>query len=115
MKVRLGHVTNSSSSSFIIAKNNKCTKYEIKERLRSLKPEIKEVLYDYCVDSTDEGVDIFIDYMTKDLFNEPSTLQLGEWVVTAREYCSDNDEFDGFVYMYGHELSTDNFKVECCW
>lgn len=115
MKVRLGHVTNSSSSSFIIAKNNKCTEEEIRNKLYTLKNEIKETLYDYCVSDDDYNVNEFINEMTSILYSTPSDLQLGEWIVSAAECCNENDEFDGFIYMHGNDLSTENFKVEACW
>ena len=109
MKVRNGFVTNSSSSSFVIAKNGKCTKEEIKEKLLTMKEEIKNLLYDWDIDGISE--DEFIDIMTKALFKIPSDLVLGEWTVSSREYANDNDEYDGFMYEYGSQIETENFKV----
>ena len=110
MKVRLGHVTNSSSSSFVIAKNNKCTKEEIKEKLLTMKKEIKDFLYEFDYDDVSENE--FIDEMAKTLFKVPEDLVLGEWTVSSREYESDGDEYDGFMCEYGPQITTDNFKVE---
>lgn len=118
MKVRLGFVTNSSSSSFIIAQNNKCTREEVKDLLSSMKEQISEIIRNYCWDYrygdniSEETISEFIEEMTDHLYDE-GDLTLGDWTVAAREYSSENDEYDGFMYAYGHELNTENFKVEC--
>ena len=109
MKIRNGFVTNSSSSSFIIAKNNKCTKEEIKEKLLSMEKQIEEILYDYDSDCSKEE---FIEEMARKLFDIPSDLILGEWTVYTEVYGNDYDEYDGFMYGYGHEIDTDNFKAK---
>lgn len=120
-KYRLDYVTNSSSSSFIIAKNNKCTEEEIKELLYSMEEQISNVIgrycWDYKYDDDDDNVsektiNEFIDEMTSHLYCK-GDLILGEWSVSAREYNNESDEYNGFMYEYGHKLNTENLKVQC--
>lgn len=111
MKKRFGHVTNSSSSSFIIAKNDKCTKEEIKNSILDNKKLIREMFENFDEDCEEYMIEEFADDLASSLFGIPD-LKLDNWMVGSTT-CSSEDEIDdAFVYEHGCKLSTDNFKIQ---
>lgn len=131
MKVRLGFVTNSSSSSFIIAVHKDCTREDIRKLFENLKTKIKKYLsdfgeyyhffdekYDEKIESLleefelDEAAEVFIDAMTDSFFGYAYT-NIDPWAIVST-VCGNGGEYveDDFLYWYGKDIeNSDKFKL----
>lgn len=112
MKVRVDFVTNSSSSSFVIAKTKDCKFEEVRNLVASLRKNIIQCMDEYREDTSDENIDHFIDTVAQDIFYIPEDgMMLGDWEACAVEY-GDEDDINGyFLYNYGHKLKSEHFKM----
>lgn len=115
MKIRTDFVTNSSSSSFVLARKAECTLDEIRDTLHKLESQMNALFeqlrkYHY---SEAEGLDInlFIEELANKLFDFPMYMQLGEWSASAAEYNNEGSIDEMFMYEYGHMIQSENFKV----
>lgn len=128
-KIRLDYVTNSSSSSFIIAKHKDCTFDEVKEMVSKSHEKIKELLqngYDwfYFEDvkikhavedgDYDKATEYTINEIANGLFRHSyydAELELNDWNIIAGECASDGDSLIDYLLYDRYLLSdTEHFK-----
>lgn len=124
-KYRLSHVTNSSSSSFIIARNNKCTSEEvinlIIEKLsddikRELEDEwqVKYLSGDIKIAVFQKDYDKAVKLIAQELYHRFTSyhqMKLGDWEVYAESFSNEDDFYGYLIYEYGYKLVSDNFKL----
>lgn len=111
MKIRTDYVTNSSSSSFIIAKHKDCTLGEVKEMLHQHEPVIKNLMsdLDYAPIQYNEVIE---EIATDLLYDGWSNMTLGDWNVTSEYGSNDSDELLGCaLYYLGQDMETEHLKV----
>lgn len=128
MKIRLSHVTNSSSSSFVIARKSDIKESDIVnliiEKLSDyIKKELKSLdFYDlkYLDDKLkvliiqkdyDKAVKLIANELCDRLLDAYSEMELGDWKVHAEEFGNEDGFYNNLIYSYGNILVSDNFKV----
>ena len=128
-KIRLSYVTNSSSSSFIIARKNNIKESDVVNLIIDklsdyIERELKNI-NDYDLKYLDDELKVFIiqkdyDKAVKLIANELcdrlldaySEMELGDWKVHAEEFGNEDGFYNNLIYSYGNILVSDNFKVE---
>ena len=129
-KIRCGFVTNSSSSSFVIARKSDIKESDVVnliiEKLSdNIKRELKGIEdYRYIFDYLDAELQIAIiqkdyDKAVKLIANEIcdrlldtySEMDLGDWKVHAEKFGNEDGFYNNLIYDYGNVLVSDNFKV----
>ena len=112
MKVRLDHVTNSSSSSFIVAKNKDCTIDEIKKCLNEDMEAIERLYSLYGDETKYESVVEFRDAIAEYLYNFSAMITIDGWDVSTI-WCSneDGDLVRSYFYYADSLPHTDNLKT----
>ena len=127
-KIRLSHVTNSSSSSFIIARRNDIRESDVVNLIiDKLSDYIKKEIngmdrydLDYLDDELkvliiqkdyDKAVKLIANELCDRLLDTYSEMDLGDWKVHSEEFGNEDSFYDNLIYSYGNVLASDNFKV----
>ena len=127
-KIRVGFVTNSSSSSFVIARKSDIKESdvvnliidklsdEIKKELKSLDFYDLEYLNDelkvlILQKDYDKAVKLIANELCDRLLDAYSEMELGDWKVHAEEFGNEDGFYNNLIYSYGNILVSDNFKV----
>ena len=128
MKIRLCYVTNSSSSSFVIARKSDIKESDVVNLIIDklsdyIERELKNI-DDYDLKYLDDELKVFIiqkDYnkavklvaneLCDRLLDAYSEMELGDWEVHAEEFGNEDDFYSRLIYDYGDMIVSDNFKV----
>jgi hypothetical protein len=111
MKIRNGFVSNSSSSSFVIAVKKNATKEDIKNAFYELEKDIVDFLID-----TNESLDVpeFIDQLVSEVMSYKNRgVELDSWVVSADMFSDEESyaELGCFIYAYTGGIRKDFLKI----
>jgi hypothetical protein len=115
MKIRTDFVTNSSSSSFIIAIHKDATEEDIKKELLTQQEYILSLINDYYCGCNDENYNFnsIINDVVNTIIRDSNGIEIENWIVGAERYYSDNSLEDYIIYCLG-EINTDKFKLKGC-
>ena len=129
MRVRLSYVTNSSSSSFIIAKHESFKEEDIRIALNNMREDIKWLLKNYGKyiyfnddnikhllkqDKIEEATDLTLDELEDRLYSfvNYSSLILDYWECSSQEFSDEDGDLLGLFLMYcRHGFKCDTLKI----
>lgn len=130
MRYRTSFVTNSSSSSFVIARKNDIKESDVVNLIiEKLSDDIKielngieyhRYIFDYLDDELkvliiqkdyDKAIKLIANELCNILLDAYSEMDLGDWKVHSEEFGNEDGFYDCLIYDYGHKLISDNFKV----
>lgn len=124
MKIRNGFVSNSSSSSFIIARKDGCTQKDIvkilKRNINVVEKYIRdndEMLEQYDLINQlmafDQKVDSVVENLASELFDLANGIRLDTWLVNSAEFGNENYRpLSNFIYEYFGGVDSDMFIIE---
>ena len=118
MKVRSGFVSNSSSSSFIIAIDSRVGSVEIDKFVEHCFEYITRFVAEggYVEARAEEVAEEFKRELENEIvwvLNSGTGLALKNWIIFAQEYSNEDDSFSSFMYECAELLNTDLFKFKC--
>jgi len=118
MKVRSGFVSNSSSSSFVIAINTKVGSVEIDKFVEHCLEYITRFVAEggYVEARAEKLVEEFKQDLANEivwLLNSGTGLALEDWQVFAYEYSDEDGGFSSFMYECAELLNTELIKFKC--
>jgi len=116
MKLRIDFITNSSSSSFVLAFRKDVTINEIKEVILSTnEKEVTETIKDWKTwsDGEERSVNLILQSLAKRLLNlKGYGIELDNWDVVAGEFSSEDDLEDYLVYNCLSNIDSVKFKIK---
>lgn len=126
MKIRRGFVTNSSSSSYIIAKKKDATLTDIKNSLLKVKDNAKSFLIEQhkWIDlepdveesirkgDYDKAADAFLEDVADYLYNSFNDGTLGDWTVGSDEFWDDGgNPYENFILDSAWLIGDENLQI----
>jgi len=109
MKIRADFVTNSSSSSFIVAKRNDCTREDVEALLKDRVQEFIKSDAEYCYDYEEmveqhgkrKATKLMADKIIDGIYDMGS-MKLDNWTAESVEASSDGGLLEAFIYNKGY-------------
>ena len=126
MKIRRGFVTNSSSSSYIIAKKKDATLTDIKNSLLKVRDNAKSFLIEQhkWIDlepdveesirkgDYDKAAGAFLEYVADYLYGNFNAGTLGDWTVGSDEFWNDGgDPYENFILDSAWLIGDENLQI----
>jgi hypothetical protein len=113
MKIRNDFVTNSSSSSFIIALHKDAIYNDILEVIKKHEANIRNSLDEVGEDGDDDYVNSVIEDVASMLFRKKNNgMALGEWIVSSETYSSEGEIEDWIMYSALCTVDSNKLKVD---